>query len=120
MIGLGYPGEVITDPANATMRWVWFGLSVIPFVYILYVLWVELTASLSSQPEAAQSLIKLARAVILITWLVYPIAYMLGSTPAALEAASGGGGRGAFQAGMFSRGDGAVQKTTATQPPRGD
>lgn len=92
MIGLGYPGEIIQDPANATMRWVWFGLSVIPFIYILYVLWVELTASLSTQPEAARGLIKMARAVILITWLVYPIAYMLGSTPAALEAASGGGG----------------------------
>lgn len=92
MIGLGYPGEVITDPANASMRWVWFGLSVIPFLYILYVLWVELTASLSSQPAAAQGLIKLARVVILVTWMVYPIAYMLGSTPAALEAASGGGG----------------------------
>ncbi|MEM7782291.1 MAG: bacteriorhodopsin-like [Planctomycetota bacterium] len=92
MIGLGYPGEVIQDPANATMRWVWFGLSMLPFLYILYVLWVELTASLDTQPAAAASLIKLARIVVLITWAVYPIAYALGSTPAALTAASGGGG----------------------------
>lgn len=92
MIGLGYPGEVITDPDNITMRWVWFALSCIPFVYILYVLWVELTASLDTQSEQARGLFKLARLVILITWLVYPIAYALGSTPAALEAASGAGG----------------------------
>lgn len=92
MIGLGYPGEIIQDPAGATMRWVWFGLSCVPFFYILYVLWVELTASLATQPAAAQGLIKLARIVVLITWMVYPIAYALGSTPAALEAASGSGG----------------------------
>ena len=92
MIGLGYPGEVISDPSGATARWIWFALSCIPFVYILYVLWIELTASLESQPAAARGLIKTARAVILITWLVYPIAYALGSTPAALAAASGAGG----------------------------
>ncbi len=91
MIALGYPGEVISSPEGQTMRLVWGGLSCIPFFYILYVLWVELTKSLETQPEAARGLIKLARAVILITWLVYPIAYGLGSTTAALEAAAGGG-----------------------------
>lgn len=92
MIALGYPGEVIQNPEGATMRWVWFALSCIPFIYILYVLWVELTKSLDAQPEAARKLIGLARTVILITWMVYPIAYALGSTPSALAAAAGGGG----------------------------
>ncbi len=90
MIALGYPGEVISSPEGQTMRLVWGGLSCIPFFYILYVLWVELTNSLDTQPEAARSLIKLARWVIVITWLVYPIAYGLGSTTSALEAAAGG------------------------------
>lgn len=90
MIALGYPGEVISSPEGQTMRLVWGGLSCIPFFYILYVLWVELTKSLDTQPEAAKGLIKLARAVILITWMVYPIAYGLGSTTSALEAAAGG------------------------------
>lgn len=90
MIALGYPGEVISSPEGQTMRLVWGGLSCIPFFYILYVLWIELTNSLDTQPEAARGLIKLARWVILITWLVYPIAYGLGSTTAALEAAAGG------------------------------
>jgi bacteriorhodopsin len=92
MIALGYPGEVIQDPAGITMRWVWFGLSCIPFVYILYVLWIELTRSLETQPAAARGLIGMARLVILVTWMVYPIAYALGSTPAALAAAAGNGG----------------------------
>lgn len=92
MIALGYPGEVIQDPAGSTMRWVWFGLSCIPFVYILYVLWVELTQSLATQPEGVRGLISWARFVLLVTWIVYPISYALGSTPAALEAAAGSGG----------------------------
>ena len=58
--------------------------------YILFVLWVELTKSLSTQPVAARKLIELARLVILITWAVYPIAYALGGTPQALLAKSGG------------------------------
>jgi bacteriorhodopsin len=90
MIALGYPGEVISSPDGQTMRLVWGGLSCLPFFYILYVLWVELTKSLDTQPASARGLISFARIVILITWLVYPIAYGLGSTTAALEAAAGG------------------------------
>jgi len=90
MIALGYPGEVISDPARWTERVVWGGLSSIPFFYILYVLWVELTNSLDSQPPAARKLIEICRLVLLITWAVYPIAYALGGTPDALAAKAGG------------------------------
>ena len=90
MIALGYPGEVISSPEGQTMWLVWGGLSCIPFLYILYILWTELTNSLDTQPESARALIRLARWVIVITWLVYPIAYGLGSTTAALEATAGG------------------------------
>jgi bacteriorhodopsin len=90
MIGLGYPGEVISSPDGQQMRILWGVLSCIPFFYILYVLWVELTSSLASQPAAARELIKFARLMIIVTWLVYPIAYGLGSTSAALEARAGG------------------------------
>jgi bacteriorhodopsin len=90
MIALGYPGEVIADPARWTERVVWGALSSIPFFYILYVLWVELTNSLDSQPPAARRLIEICRLVLLITWAVYPIAYALGGTPEALAAKAGG------------------------------
>jgi len=90
MIALGYPGEVISSPEGWTARVVWGGLSSIPFFYILFVLWVELTKSLDTQPVAARKLIEIARLVLLITWAVYPIAYALGGTMTALEAKSGG------------------------------
>jgi bacteriorhodopsin len=89
MIALGYPGEVIADPARWTERVIWGGLSSIPFFYILYVLWTELTKSLDTQPPAARRLLEIARLVILVTWAVYPIAYALGGTPDALRAKAG-------------------------------
>jgi bacteriorhodopsin len=90
MIALGYPGEVISNPEGWTMRVVWGALSSIPFFYILYVLWVELTNSLATQPVAARRLIEIARVVLLVTWAVYPIAYAMGGTIPALTAKAGG------------------------------
>jgi len=89
MIALGYPGEVIADPSRWSERVMWGALSSIPFFYILYVLWTELTKSLDSQPPAARRLLEIARLVILVTWAVYPIAYALGGTPDALAAKAG-------------------------------
>ncbi len=74
MIGLGYPGEI----SDVWMtRVIWGVASSVPFFYILYVLWVELTASLDSQPVEARGLISAARLVLLITWAFYPIAYAI-------------------------------------------
>lgn len=74
MIGLGYPGEV---SGESTTRWLFWGLSMVPFVYILFTLFTELTSSLSTQPEAVRSLVSLARTVLLVTWAFYPIAYAI-------------------------------------------
>jgi len=90
MIALGYPGEVISTPEGYNMRVVWGVLSSIPFFYILFVLWVELTNSLETQPIAARRLIEIARLVLLITWAVYPIAYAMGGSVEALTAKAGG------------------------------
>lgn len=84
MIGLGYPGEVSND---WTTRLIWGVLSSLPFLYILYILWIELTNSLETQPQEVRGLISLARLVILVTWAFYPIAYAIygdslpGATP---------------------------------------
>ena len=43
MIALGYPGEITTDTGT---RLLWGTLSTIPFIYILYVLFVEINSSL--------------------------------------------------------------------------
>ena len=73
MIGLGYPGEVSTD--NGT-KWVFWVLAMIPFVYILWVLYGQLQAASSRESGAVAGAIKNATYVLLLTWLVYPIAYL--------------------------------------------
>jgi bacteriorhodopsin len=73
MIVTGYPGEVSSDTAT---RLIWGTISTIPFVYILYVLWVELGAALAAQPERVRILVRNLRLLLLATWGVYPIAYL--------------------------------------------
>ncbi len=74
MIGLGYPGEV-ADPDSAT-RWVWWAAGMVPFIYILYVLFVELGGSLERQSERVRRLVGYMRYVLLVTWSVYPLAFI--------------------------------------------
>jgi bacteriorhodopsin len=74
MIVLGYPGEISLDN---TVRAIWGALSTIPFLYILYVLWVELGRSQASQPEQVRKDLNVLRLLLLATWGVYPIAYLM-------------------------------------------
>ncbi len=74
MIALGYPGET---SQNLAVRTIWGTLSTIPFVYILFVLWKQLGASLDRQPEAVKPLVRGARLLTLGSWGFYPIAYMI-------------------------------------------
>lgn len=74
MIALGYPGEISAD---ITTRNIWGLLSTIPFLYILYVLFVELTKSLDRQPESVRATVSQMRILLFATWGVYPIAYIL-------------------------------------------
>ncbi|MGJ9406384.1 bacteriorhodopsin-like [Nesterenkonia aurantiaca] len=74
MIALGYPGEISDDN---TVRGIFFGLSMIPFLYILYVLFVQLTASLDLQPAGVRRSLSNLRWLLLGSWAVYPIAYLL-------------------------------------------
>ncbi|MGF1450390.1 MAG: bacteriorhodopsin-like [Opitutales bacterium] len=77
MIALGYPGEIIRGESSMfSERGLWGLLSTLPFVYILYVLWVELGESIKRQPPKAAVLIRNIRLLTLATWGFYPIAYM--------------------------------------------
>jgi len=75
MIALGYPGEIIKD--DMMMRGIWGALSSIPFVYILYVLWVKLGAAIGNESPRVQVLVRNIRLLMLATWGFYPITYML-------------------------------------------
>jgi len=74
MIALGYPGDSGMNMGLEPS--VWGLLSTIPFLYILYVLFVELGKSLERQSEAVQRKIKELRLLLLATWGVYPIAFI--------------------------------------------
>jgi bacteriorhodopsin len=74
MIVLGYPGEVTAEMGPKMM---WGALSTIPFLYILYVLFVELTKSLDKQPAEVSATVKRLRLLLIATWGVYPISYLM-------------------------------------------
>ena len=75
MIALGYPGEISSDQNTQIMYGV---LSTIPFLYILYVLFVELGKSLANQPAGVAETVGRLRLLLIATWGVYPISYILG------------------------------------------
>jgi len=73
MIALGYPGEISTVQGTQVLYGV---LSTIPFLYILYVLFVELGKSLDRQPEGVAATVGRLRLLLIATWGVYPLAYI--------------------------------------------
>jgi bacteriorhodopsin len=73
MIALGYPGEISTVQNTQVLYGV---LSTIPFIYILYVLFVELGKSLDRQPAGVAETVGRLRLLLIATWGVYPIAYI--------------------------------------------
>ena len=86
MIALGYPGEI----SNVNNTKVLYGvLSTIPFLYILYVLFVELSKSLDRQPDGVAATVGRLRLLLIATWGVYPISYLLPILDSANAASSG-------------------------------
>lgn len=74
MIGLGYPGEVST---NDSTKWLFWALAMVPYAYILFVLSGELKAAKARETGAVSKSITNATRILLVTWLVYPIAYLI-------------------------------------------
>lgn len=85
MIVLGYPGE-ISDVSGT--RWLWWSLSMIPFLWIVYELFIGLRSAQEAQPESARGLVGAARYLVIGSWAFYPIVFlfpMLGLSGAAAE-----------------------------------
>jgi len=76
MIALGYPGE-ISDAAGT--RWLWWVLSMIPFVYILATLYTALSKAVADQGPDVSRLLNRARTLLLVSWMSCPVAYLLQS-----------------------------------------
>ena len=83
MIILGYPGDAgitilgIKGDGFASEAAVWGLLSTIPFLYIMYVLWIEMKKSLETQSPRVRSLFQTLRVLLIATWGVYPITFIL-------------------------------------------
>jgi bacteriorhodopsin len=74
MVIIGYPGQVATD--NAT-RWIFWALAMIPFLVIVYELFVGLKDSMAKQPVRVRGLVSGARWLIVVSWCFYPIVFIL-------------------------------------------
>jgi bacteriorhodopsin len=74
MVALGYPGEIQEDPQG---RWLWWGLAMLPFCFVLYQLLIGLGSATESQPEEARGLIGKARLLTAVSWLTYPGVYIV-------------------------------------------
>jgi bacteriorhodopsin len=91
MVILGYPGEISSDPGT---RWQWWGLSMIPFLIIVFQLVGGLSQSIAAQPENVRGLVSSARWITLITWCFYPVVFVL-----PMVGVSGGSATAAVQVG---------------------
>ena len=87
MIILGYPGEM---SQNNSTRWIWWALAMIPFLWIVFELYVGLKNSIASQPENVRGLVNTARLLTVVSWCFYPIVFvfpMIGFTGGAATTA---------------------------------
>ncbi len=75
MIALGYPGDAKIDIMGIAPS-VWGLLSTLPFLYIMYVLFIELGKSLERQSEAVRKKVVALRLLLIATWGVYPISFI--------------------------------------------
>ena len=73
MIVLDYPGEVSSDGGT---RWIWWALAMLPFLVIVYDLFVSLSESINNQPAPVKGLVNSARWLTVISWSFYPIVFV--------------------------------------------
>lgn len=73
MIMLGYPGEISGDLGT---RFVWWIFSMLPFLYIVFTLFVGLNSSIAQQPASVKGLVRAATWIVVLSWSFYPLVYL--------------------------------------------
>jgi bacteriorhodopsin len=93
MIATGYIGEldVQTTVVLDSSRTIWGAISTIFFVLILRDLFGGIEASFKRQSKEIQGIFKVLRVVLIATWGVYPIAYLLPTISTSLGLTAGDG-----------------------------
>ena len=73
-----YPGELLTEQDELAGRWKFWCLSMIPFMYVVYTLLIGLKAATNSETdENIRSKISMAQWITVISWLTYPVVYVI-------------------------------------------
>jgi bacteriorhodopsin len=62
-----------------TFRFVWWLVSTIAFLFIIYYLYSTLTAKVADLDEDTQSTFKVLRNLVLVLWSVYPVLWIVGT-----------------------------------------
>jgi bacteriorhodopsin len=73
MIAFGYPGEISSVP---TTRWLFWCISMVPFCYIVYTLFIGLKDAQEKQIPEVRGLVKTACYATVISWCTYPVVYV--------------------------------------------
>lgn len=69
MILLGYPGELVLETTALGVRWIYWTLAMLPFVYIVWTLLVGLAAATNSEEDPrVRTLIRTAQYATVISW----------------------------------------------------
>jgi len=78
MIIIGYPGELILEQSQLVKRWAFWAVACVPFLYIVYELTVGLKGALDmEEDDGIKSKIWWAQRITIISWLTYPIVYII-------------------------------------------
>jgi bacteriorhodopsin len=78
MIIIGYPGELILDSDKLSGRWAYWAVAMVPFAFVVYTLLVGLKGATQAEPdEEIRSKIYGAQWMTVISWLTYPIVYII-------------------------------------------
>jgi bacteriorhodopsin len=62
-----------------TFRFVWWTVSTIAFLFILYYLYGALSARMDEMSDDAQSTFKTLRTLVVVLWSVYPVLWLVGT-----------------------------------------
>jgi len=76
MICIGYPGELVVE-GDLGVRWLYWFLAILPFLYVVYELLVGMSASTNAESDpVVKSLIQRSQYWTVISWLTYPVVYI--------------------------------------------
>merc|ERR1712199_17255 len=74
MIAFGYPGE---SSGDASTRWLFWSISMCPFLFIVYQLFVGLKEAQDKEEGSTKSQVQWACWATVISWCTYPVVYIL-------------------------------------------